>query len=97
MITEYRERGLGHLAELAEEAREMGLEVETRVEDGPFLETVRSVARSIEATRIIAARLARPHVSRLFFGSEVDRLVRDAPCPVDLFDWTGSPLLSGSG
>lgn len=85
MVAEYREQGLGHLEDLSRDAKAMGLEVGTRVVDGPFLESVRKTAVECGASRILAARAERGHLSRVFFGSEINRLLEDAPCPVELF------------
>lgn len=92
MLAEYRTRGLGHLRDLEEQARGLGLSVESVVADGPFLEAVVNAARERDVDRIVVARTDRPHVSRLFFGSEIDRLLKRAPCPVEVFDVSGSPV-----
>lgn len=97
MVTEYRERGQANLDELMQMAKTMSLGAEREVVDGPFLPSVLEVAAAHHVGRIIVARVRRPDVSIAFFGKEIDRLVKKAPCPVDVFDWTGSPLLSGSG
>jgi len=95
MIGEYRTRGLGHLRDLEEQARGLGLAVETVVADGPFLDAVVNVARQHDVDRIVVARTDRPHLSRLFFGSEIDRLLKRAPCPVEVFDVSGTPVPFG--
>jgi nucleotide-binding universal stress UspA family protein len=94
MAAEYRNRGLEHLHELTEEARALGLQAESIIREGPFLETVVAVARERGVQRVVVSRLDRPHVSRVFFGSDIDRLVRRAPCPVEVFDWSGAPVLA---
>jgi nucleotide-binding universal stress UspA family protein len=97
MIAGYRERGLANLEELLQTAKAMSLGAEREIVDGPFLASVLEVAAKHHVARIVVARVRRPDVSIAFFGKEIDRLVKKAPCPVDVFDWTGSPILSGSG
>ena len=92
MASEYKSRGLANLHERTEEARSLGLQAETVVREGPFVDVVECVAREREAGRILVARTDRPHLSRVLFGSELDRLVRRAPCEVEVFDWTGAPV-----
>jgi nucleotide-binding universal stress UspA family protein len=100
MVAEYRERGMAHLEELAKEARRLGLDVETHVAEGPFLETVQRAAAQFGAGRILVARLSRAHLSRHLFGNPIDRLRREAGLPVELFHLSGqrassAPPVSG--
>jgi nucleotide-binding universal stress UspA family protein len=96
MTAEYRTRGLAHLSSLERSARELGLSVETRVVEGPFRPSVLELAREVGATRILVARMKTPHVSRLFFGSEISRLQREADLPVDVYHLSGEVLQAGS-
>jgi len=97
MIGEYRDRGLVHLADLESEAKALGLAVETRVVEGAFRESVVELAREAGVGRIVVARMNVPHLSRLFFGSEIDRLVRESPVPVDVYRLSGAVLEAASG
>jgi nucleotide-binding universal stress UspA family protein len=101
MVGEYRERGLGHLAALESEAARLGVSVERRLTEGPFLASVLRTAQECGVSRIYVARLERSHLSRLFLGNEVDRLRRKAPCPVELFRLSGqretTPTRGGKG
>lgn len=92
MDSEYHSRGLEHLEELAAEARRAGLEVETLEIDGPFPEGASRVARERGTSRILVTRLERPSLARVLFGSEIDRLLKLAPCPVEVFDRHGETV-----
>ncbi len=92
MTTEYRERGATYLEELVRDAAERGLAVESRVVDGPFVETILEVARQAQVDRILA-----PRMREVWFASEVDRLAREAPCPVDRFEESGVELPQAAG
>ncbi len=87
MTTEYRARGAAYLEELVRGATDLGLAVESRVVDGPFVEAILEVARQTGVDRILA-----PRMREVFFASEVDRLARRAPCPVDRFEASGAPV-----
>lgn len=87
MMAEYRERGMENLEALLSAASAMSLGAERVVVDGPFLNSVLSVAASHHVSRIAVARMRRPDASTALFGREIDRLVKKAPCPVDVFDW----------
>ncbi|HMB68007.1 MAG TPA: universal stress protein [bacterium] len=92
MATEYRARGLEYLRELAEEAARLGIRVDTMEVEGAFPECIAQVAREVGAGRIVVTRLERPTLARVFFGSEVDRLTKLAPCPVEVFDRRGAAV-----
>ncbi len=96
MIAEYRERGLRNLSLLVEKARSLGVQVESCVKDGPFVDSVLEVCEERRISRILVPRLNRPHVSRIFFGSEIDRLVRRSPCPVEIFRLSGAATTDNS-
>ena len=97
MISEYRERGLGNLNLLVEKARLLGLRVESCVKDGPFVDSVLEVCEELRIARILVPQLNRSHLSRIFFGSEIDRLVRRASCPVEIFRLSGASLTGPPG
>ena len=97
MIAEYRERGLLNLSLLVEKARSRGIQVESCVKDGPFVDSVLEVCEERRISRILVPRLNRSHLSRIFFGSEIDRLVRRVPCPVEIFRLSGASVTDSSG
>ena len=84
MTSEYRARGTAYLEELVRQAVEMGLAVETRVVEGPFVDAAVEVPGETALDRILA-----PRIWEAFFG-EIDRLARRAPCPVDRFEASGA-------
>lgn len=92
MASEYGSRGREHLAELAAEARRLGLVAETLEVEGAFPDAAAQAAREHGAVRILVARLERPHLARVLFGSEVRRLMKLSPCPVEVFDRHGEPV-----
>jgi nucleotide-binding universal stress UspA family protein len=89
MVSEYRLRGRENLESLVAEAESLGLKVEAVVRDGPFLESILAVCREWKITRILVGRGRGSHLSRLFFGSEIGRLEKAAPCPVEVYTWEG--------
>jgi nucleotide-binding universal stress UspA family protein len=95
MASEYRSRGREHLADLTDEARRLGLAAETLEVEGPFPDAAAEAAREHGAARILVTRLERPNLARVLFGSEVQRLMKLAPCPVEVFDRHGEPVGSG--
>jgi len=97
MITEYRDRGLVHLADLEREAKGLGLAVETRVVEGAFRASVVQLAGETGAGRIVVARMHVPHLSRLFYGSEIDHLIRESPVPLDVYHLSGAVLEAAHG
>ncbi|MEZ5064821.1 MAG: universal stress protein [bacterium] len=97
MLQEYRTRGLAHLKELEQEARRLGLQVETRVVDGAFRASVFALAQQTGASRIAVARMNTAHVSRLFFGSEIEHLAKEARIPVDVYLLTGEVAATAGG
>jgi nucleotide-binding universal stress UspA family protein len=92
MASEYRSRGLEYLQELTAEAGRLGIPVEAVEVEGAFPECVARVARERGAARILVTRLERPTLARVFFGSEIDRLLKLASCPVEVFDRRGAEV-----
>jgi nucleotide-binding universal stress UspA family protein len=96
MVSEYRLRGRENLEALAAEAESLGLRVESLVREGPFLESILAVCRERKIARILVGRGRGSHLSRLFFGSEIGRLEKVAPCPVEVFSWEGECVSESS-
>lgn len=94
MVAEYREQGHHYLRELETEAKALGLNVETRTVEGPFLESVLRLAKETGARRIAVARIKARHLSRVFFGSEIDRLQKRSELPVEVYRLSGNVLAS---
>ena len=77
-----RATALTRLRDLVPDSVRTYCHVETRVEEGkPYREIVR-VARESEADLIVVGSHSHGAIGHLFFGSNANHVVRDAPCPV---------------
>jgi predicted TIM-barrel fold metal-dependent hydrolase len=94
---EYRERGHENLDTLVRRASELGMGVQTRTAQGPFVDTVREEAARCGADRVLAAQQSSPPLPRVLFETDVDRLRRSVACPVEVFDLSGELVPSRSG
>ena len=97
MVAEYREQGQHYVEELEAEAKGLGLAVETRSVEGPFLDTVLRLAEETRVRRISVAQIKARHLSRVFFGSEIDRLQKRALVPVEVYRLSGNVLAPADG
>ncbi len=83
---EYADQAKKVLVEIKDQSSEMGVECQTYLEEGDFgSKCLESIAR-FSADMIILARSRRSFFSRMFFGSAVDSLLRQAPCEIKIFD-----------
>ncbi len=71
------------LDELATEARiNSGLEINTRIEKGKIYEQIVAVAEEFSATFIIMSTQGPTSLRKKFIGSNAERVIKDAHCPV---------------
>jgi len=83
---EYFEQAKQVIVEIKDQSNEMGVECETFLEEGDFgYKCLESIAR-LSADMIILTRSRRSFFSKLFFGSAVDALLRQAPCEIKIFE-----------
>jgi nucleotide-binding universal stress UspA family protein len=60
----------------------LGLECELLIRRGDFVEECLKIARERQVEDMIVSRAERSSLSRKLFGSVVDELLEQAPCPV---------------
>lgn len=79
---DFEKRARERIAEIAREKIPPGIEVETVVKQGrPFAEIVRE-ARERGVDLIVTATHGRTGITHVLFGSNAEKIVRHAPCPV---------------
>lgn len=75
-------RGLITLNKLIVMAKQQGIEAQSELKEGvPYIEIVK-LAKQMEADLIILGTHGRGGLSHMFMGSQAERVVRMAPCPV---------------
>lgn len=84
ILDEYRDRGQSRLAAIAETATGQGIECETLLREGDFAEESLGVIREKDAQAVVVTRAKRSGLSRFLFGSAVNRLRQESPCPVEI-------------
>jgi nucleotide-binding universal stress UspA family protein len=82
ILKEYEARGRRDLDEVKERARRSGIDCETVVSRGDFVEESLRIAAEKDAEAMVVSRAERSDLSRKLFGSAVNDLVKRAPCPV---------------
>jgi len=77
-----KDRGNAFLHDLVEMAEKEGMEASAVLADGvPFVEIIRA-ARNHGADLIIMGTHGRTGLSHVMMGSQAEKVVRQAPCPV---------------
>jgi nucleotide-binding universal stress UspA family protein len=71
-----------YLEHVANELRQRGLNVQTKIPEGPPIDALVECARVEEADLIALTTHGRGGLQRLVFGSVADGVLRRAPCPV---------------
>jgi nucleotide-binding universal stress UspA family protein len=82
ILKEYEARGRRELEEVKERAQELGIECDTMVSRGDFVEECLRIAREKKVEDMVVSRAERSKVSRKLFGSAVTELLERAVCPV---------------
>lgn len=77
-----KERADAFLNDLVERAGRLGIEAESKVVDGPPFVEIIQAAKKIKADMIIIGTHGRSGLSHIMMGSQAERVVRQAPCPV---------------
>ena len=77
-----KDRARAMLHDLVDRAGKEGLEAHAELADGvPFIEIIEAARRN-EADLIVMGTHGRSGFSRMMLGSQAERVVRTAPCPV---------------
>jgi nucleotide-binding universal stress UspA family protein len=77
-----REASLAELARYADELRELGLDVSTRVEIGDPVEAILAVASELDAAMIVMGTHGRTGLAHLLIGSVAEKVMHKARKPV---------------
>lgn len=77
-----REAALAELERYAEDLRERGIEVSTRVELGDPVEDILAVAHEIDAAMIVMGTHGRTGLAHLLIGSVAEKVMRKSRRPV---------------
>jgi nucleotide-binding universal stress UspA family protein len=80
--SEYEARGRRELEEVKERALELGIECETLVRKGGFVEECLKIAREKGIEDMVVSRADRSNISRKLFGSAVNELLERATWPI---------------
>ena len=79
---EYESRGRRELEEVKERARELGIDCETLVRKGDFVEEILKIAEEKAIEDMVVSRAERSNISRKLFGSAVNELLGRATFPI---------------
>ena len=82
ILRDYETRGRRELQEVEERARELGIECDTVVGRGDFVQESLRIAAEKQVEDIVVSRAERSNISRKLFGSAVNELLERSPCPV---------------
>lgn len=83
---EYETQAAAQLESLLLQAREAGVECKSVLKQGPFTETVLEAIGTYAADMLILTRARRSTLGRLLLGSNIDALLRKAPCEIKIFE-----------
>jgi len=82
VMADQRRNATAQMTRLQRRYAARGVNLATCVADGIAAEAIVAVATRLKADLIVIATHGRTGVSRFFFGSVAERVVRAAPCPV---------------
>lgn len=83
---EYIEQAKQVVEDIKKQAEASEVKCETHIEEGDFIDKSLEAIGRFAADMIILNRTRRSAFSRLFLGSGVDRLLRQAPCEIKIFE-----------
>lgn len=83
---EYRRQAISTLAEIEGLAEAKGVDCETEIIEGDFMDKCLEIAAKYTADTLIIVRTRQSFLSRLFAGTGIDELVRRAPCEIKVFE-----------
>jgi nucleotide-binding universal stress UspA family protein len=77
-----RQEAAEYLAKTADNLRENGLNVMTRVEEGPVVESILDICTEEKPKLIALASHGRTGLARVFYGSVADGILHQCTCPL---------------
>jgi nucleotide-binding universal stress UspA family protein len=81
-LTEIRDAAMERLSYYADYLRSQEVESKTIVAAGPLVSEIMAIAKEEEASLIVTGRQTKGLIGDLLFGSNADRIIREAPVPV---------------
>jgi nucleotide-binding universal stress UspA family protein len=82
ILKDYEARGKAELEEVKARAEKFGVKCELLIRRGDFVEECLKIARKKQVEDMVVSRAERSNLSRKLFGSAVNELLEQAPCPV---------------
>jgi nucleotide-binding universal stress UspA family protein len=86
VLKDYEARGMKELKDVKMKAGKMGIQCETMVRRGYYVDEILKIASEREIEDIIVSRAERSNLARKLLGSAVNDLLEQAPCPVMVVD-----------
>ncbi len=86
VLKDYEARGRKELEEVKRKAGALGVECETVIRRGYYVEEILKLARERDVEDIIVSRAERSNFARKLLGSAVNDLLENPPCPVMVVD-----------
>lgn len=86
IIKEYRDHGNKKLDEIKWLADCLGIPCQTFVEEGDYTELVLKKIARFNIDHAIVTRCKRSVISSMLFGSAMDKVVKNAGCPVEIIE-----------
>ncbi len=86
ILREYRQRGYSLIEDIEKILREKEISYSVFVERGDFAEETMSKIKKISPDLVILTRSKRSKISKLLFGSSVDRIIRETPCKISIVE-----------
>jgi len=83
---EYRKQAVAQLEEIRQAALSKGVDCETAIEQGEFADQTLGAIMKYAADMLIISRTRQSQLSRLLVSSAVDKLIRQAPCEIKVFE-----------
>lgn len=65
-----------------ERAKEINIKIETVIEEGDFYDKVKEVNKTETPKKIVLTRMHPKWIGKKWFGSIVDRLIKEIECPI---------------
>lgn len=82
ILSDYETRGRRELQDVKQRTERLGIDCETLVGKGDFVEESLRIAAERHVEDIVVSRAERSNLSRKLFGSAVNELLERAGCPV---------------
>lgn len=86
ILNEYKSRAKESLSEISQQAAKAGITAESFILKGPLVTETIKLATEIGAEVIVIDKPAHAYFSRTRHGSVIEKLKKEAPCPVEVIE-----------